>query len=103
MADTKTITMAVIMVLLAGGGTFIGSELLGQDNTYFCEPLKMVKVCDKLSSTQSRCYIGTSYKDCKGSVWEKIVGEIPDVVIDVPTGNTNAQAYLCSTTGCVPK
>lgn len=94
----NTITMAVLMVLIAGGGIFAGSELLGQDNTYYCEPLKMVKVCDKLSSTGTRCYAGTSYKDCKGSAWAKIT---QDITITYPT--TNAQSYLCSTSGCVPK
>jgi len=103
MADTKTITIAILLATIALGGTYAGVQLIGQDNSYYCEPLKMVKICDKLSSTGTRCYVGTSYKDCKGDVWTKIVGEIPDVVIDVPTGVSGGQSYICSTTGCIPK
>ena len=71
--DTKTASisiMAIIVMLLATGFTVHKYSATDPDANYLCEDLKMLKFCDRVSSTGRTCYPNPDntkgYKLCDG-------------------------------------
>ena len=99
--NIKTVSYSAL-ALIALTISFMGGATLLNNNAYYCAASHKVIACDKLSSTGVTCYwidtTGASKQTTCSAGWAKIT---QDIVI--PTPVSNAKAYLCSTTGCIPK
>jgi hypothetical protein len=102
MADTKTITAGVFVVLtLLLSGAYMTADM---NKTYSCNANGLVGICDKLTTNNTRCYYsinGTSkYKGCSTG-WEKV--NIPEPIkitneniTDGPCFEKGEYTYCCS-------
>jgi hypothetical protein len=62
---SKNLTLgAFVLIGLIMSGAYVVNEL-DKSKTYFCTSSSMIGLCEKLSSSMTRCYYnGTKYKTC---------------------------------------
>ncbi len=106
--ENKTLLRLILAIgiLLASGYTIHKYTSDDSEPNYLCESKLMLKHCDRLSSSERRCYpiSGSTrgYKDCYEG-WELIepVEEIEPVISYNTKKSDNARQWQCDTISCV--